>query len=143
MLDPRKFSIDVVRWPMVLITQHVAQLTDEERVATLVETDRVLLANQGRYGLVLDNRQAQPPLAKQRALIGEYGVRSAERVRARCVSTALVVSSEVMRAMITAVQWQTGKQDNLQVFDELAMALAWTQHRLDLARHSLPPPKVS
>ncbi len=132
MLDPRKFTLDMARWPLVVITQHVPQLTDEERAATLEETDRVLLANPGRYGLVLDNRQAQPPSAKQRALIGEYGVRSAERVRARCVATALLVSTEVMRAMVTAVQWQIGKQDNFEVFDELSGALAWVQHRLDL-----------
>lgn len=142
MLDPRRFTIDVSRWPLVIITQHVAQLSDEERIATLDETDRVLEARTGRYGLVLDNRKAEPPSAKQRAVIGEYGVRSAERVRTRCVATALVVSTEVMRSMITAVQWKTGKQENLEVFDELAMALAWTQHRLEVDRRSVPPPKM-
>ncbi len=142
MLDPRKFTLDITRWPLVVITQHVSQLSDEERIATLEETDRVLAEQTGRYALVLDNRKAEPPSAKQRALIGEYGVRSAERVKQRCVATALVVSTEVMRAMITAVQWQTGKQDNLEVFDELAMALAWTQHRLSLDRPSLPPKRA-
>ncbi len=134
MPDPTQFTIDVTRWPLVVITQHVPQLSDEERVATLDETDRVLHANRGRYGLVLDNRKAEPPSARQRALIGDYGVRSADRVRVRCIATALVVSTEVMRAMITAVQWQTGKQANFEVFDELAMALAWSQHRLELDR---------
>jgi hypothetical protein len=134
LLDPRKFTIDATRWPVVVITQHVAQLTDEERTASLQQTDRLLNDRHGRYAMVLDNRRAEPPPAKQRALIADYGVRSAERMRQRCICTALIVSSDVMRAMITAVQWQTGRPANSEVFEDLSGALAWTEQRLSLER---------
>jgi hypothetical protein len=130
MVEPRNFTIDVTRWPIVIITQHVAQLTDEERIASLESTDYVLNQRSGRYAIVLDNRRAAPPSPTQRAMIAEYGLKSIERIRARCICTAIVVTTDVMRAMVTAVQWKTGRPPNTEVFDDLAIALAWTKQRV-------------
>jgi hypothetical protein len=132
--EKNKFSIDVTRWPIVIITQRAPQLSDEERLASLAESERALEAHAGRYALVLDNRLALPPSEAQLAMIAEQGVRSAERVRSRCVCSALVVTSDRMHAMITACGWQTGKPPHTEVFDGLAAAIQWTRRRLERAQ---------
>jgi len=132
-LHAGKVVIDASRWPVVLITQVAVQLTDDERLSSLSETDQVLEGRSGRYAVVLDNRLAGPLSATQRGLLADYGKRTAERVRARCVGTAMIVSTEVMRMMVTAIQWQTGKHSEVMVFDELNHALLWARERLDRA----------
>lgn len=125
-----KVIVDSSRWPVVVISQVVAQLTDEERLSSLAEADALMEGRTGRYAVVLDNRLAGPLSPTQRSLVAEYGKRSAERVRIRCVGTAMVVSSEVMRMMVTAIQWQTGKMSETQVFDDLDAGTRWASERL-------------
>jgi len=129
-----KVSIDASRWPIVVITQHVTNLTDQERASALMETDTVIESRPGRYAMVLDNRQAGPLSPTQRILIAEYAERTVERVRLRRAATAMIVSTEVMRMMVTAIQWKIGKHGEMEVFDQLETALRWAQERMQMDR---------
>jgi hypothetical protein len=139
-----KVTISADRWPVVVITQHVEQLTDEERLSSLAESDRVLTSRPGHYSLVLDNRKAGPVPPRQRKLIAEYMERHALRSRTRCCSTAFVMDSAVMRGVLTAIMWLRKPEIETRVFGELQEAIAWSlrQHeRLrDPARAATDPP---
>ncbi len=129
--------VDDSRWPVVVFTQVVPMLTDDERLSSLAVADALMESRPGRYAVVLDNRLASPLSPTQRSLLADYGKRAASRVRLRCVGTAMIVSTEVMRMMVTAIQWQIGRTSETQVFDELDAGIRWATERLTQASSGL------
>jgi hypothetical protein len=130
MFDSDKFTIDVSRWPLVVITPRAQQLSESDLNAIFNHLDLALDMRSGRFALVIDSRAMTPPSAKQRALIGEYCLRSADRTRSRCVSIAVVASTDVMRASVTAVSWHSGAAKNVETFDDPVAAITSAQQRL-------------
>ncbi len=125
-VDSPRVTVDDSRWPLMLVTQRAAQLTDAERLESLEASDRVLKAHgTERYCMVLDNRKAGPMPATQRKMIAEYMERNSVRARTRCVGTAFVSDSVVMRAMLTAIMWLRKPEVETQVFGDLDEATAW------------------
>jgi len=122
----QKVTIDDSRWPVVLISQLVEQLTDAERLASLDEADRILDARPDEaFSLVLDNRKAGPVPATQRKLIADYMARTTERDLARCLSAAFVVNSAVMQGVLTAIMWLRKPTVTTEVFRDVSEAMRW------------------
>jgi len=127
-----KVKVDDSRWPVVIITQQIEQLTDAERIASLELSNQVLGSHgNAPYALVLDNRKAGPMPATQRKLIAEYMEKNALRARARCACTAFVSESVVMRAMLTAIMWLRKPEVETETFGDLNAAIAWGQRKLN------------
>jgi hypothetical protein len=124
---PNKITISLERWPVVVIAQQVPQLTDAERLEALAESDRLLSSRTGKYSMVLDNRKAGPVPPTQRKLIADYMEKHAARARMRCLSTAFVMDSTVMRGVLTAIMWIRKPEVETRVFAELDEAIAWSR----------------
>lgn len=123
--------MDDSRWPIFVITQCVDQLTDPERLASLEMCSRVLTSHgSDLYATVLDNRKAGPLPATQRKMMAEYIERNALRSRSRCVGSAFISDSAVMRAMLTAILWLRKPEVETQVFGDLETGIAWARQRL-------------
>jgi len=129
-----KVSVDDTRWPILVVTQLVEQLTDAERVESLEVSSAVLKHRGGdRYAMVLDNRKAGPLPATQRKLIAEHMERYAARARSRCVCTAFVSDSTLMRGVLTAIMWLRKPEVETQIFGELEEAIRWARAKLQSA----------
>jgi len=137
-----KVTVDDSRWPVLLVTQQVEQLTDAERLESLEASNAVLNSHGAdRYAMVLDNRKAGPLPPTQRKLMAEYMERHAMRSRSRCVCTAFVSDSLMMRGVLTAIMWLRKPEVETQVFAGLEEATAWARAKLkgDVApKTSLP-----
>ncbi len=135
-----KVSTDDTQWPLLIVTQHAEQLTDAERIASLEECNRVLNAHgNDPYVMVLDNRKAGALPPTQRKLMAEYMEKHAVRARSRCVGTAFVSDSAVMRAMLTAIMWLRTPEVETRVFARFDEATAWGRTKLkhrELSRSS-------
>lgn len=130
-----KVTVDDNRWPVLVVTQRVDQLSDAERLASLETCSRALDAHgRERYAMILDNRKAGPMPATQRKMMADYMEKHAMRARARCVCTAMVMDSAVMRAMLTAILWLRKPEVETQVFGELDEAVTWARHKFEKAR---------
>lgn len=129
-----KVTVDQTRWPVLVVTQRVEQLTDSERLASLEASSAVLAAHGAdRYAMVLDNRKAGPMPATQRKLMADYMEKHAMRARSRCVCTAFVSDSVVMRGVLTAIMWLRKPEVETQVFGDLDDAITWARGKLKLA----------
>lgn len=126
-----KVTVNDERWPVLVVTQRVEQLTDPERMASLELSNRVLTSHgNDRYAMVLDNRKAGPLPATQRKMMADYMERHAMRARSRCACTAFVSESMVMRTMLTAIMWLRKPEVETQVFGDLDEAIGWCRARL-------------
>lgn len=129
-----KVTVDDDRWPVLVVTQRVDQLSDSERLASLEICSNALNAHGlERYAMILDNRKAGPMPATQRRMMADYMEKHAMRARARCVCTAMVMDSAVMRAMLTAILWLRRPEVETQVFGELDEAITWARHKFEAA----------
>lgn len=141
-----KVTVDDDRWPVLVVTQRVEQLTDAERLQSLELSNSVLQSHGlDRYAMVLDNRKAGPLPATQRKMMAEYMERHAMRARSRCVCTAFVSDSIMMRGVLTAIMWLRKPDVETQVFGDLDDAIAWARTRLKGARstkNSMPTPAL-
>jgi hypothetical protein len=127
----RKWSVDTTRWPILVVTQHAPQLTDQERKEALDATDRAVDTGGGLYAVIHDSRFAEALSPKQRAMIADFGRRNEQRTRERCVGTAFVFDSVVMRAALTAISWLKPQVVEIKVFATLDEAHGWARERLD------------
>lgn len=126
-----KVAVDDTRWPVLVVTQLVEQLTDPERLESLDASNAVLNAHgTERYAMVLDNRKAGPLPPTQRKLMAEYMERHAMRARSRCVCTAFVSDSLMMRGVLTAIMWLRKPEVETQVFAGLEEATVWARSKL-------------
>lgn len=116
------------------------QVSDAQLIAGLAEFDRLLDSRPGRYVMVMDNRHSAGLTASQRGIIAENNKRNEMRARARSLGAAFVMSSGIVRGIMTAVFWIKKPAVETVVFDDLEEALSWAKGRLAAAsRNSIAP----
>ena len=127
----RKWSVDTTRWPVIIVSQLVPELSDEERMAALQATDHAIETDNGPYAVIHDARAAGAVSAKQRVMIAEFGKKHEARTLARCAAVAFVFDSLVMRAALTAIQWVKPSSVDTKVFADVHDAYVWSRDKLD------------
>ena len=117
----------------LMCTRIVGARSDKHIVEHLEEYRLLLLEARGQgHKLVdiLDIRDAAPPTAKQRRMQGEWNTEYEALMRQTLVGFTFVVSSTVMRGIITAIMWIKPLPVPTAVFTQLEDAIAWGFERL-------------
>lgn len=117
----------------LLCTRIIGARSDADIVRHLEEY-RLLLLDARERGQklvdILEIRHATPPTAKQRRMQSDWNTEHEELMRQTLVGFTFVVSSTVMRGIITAIMWIKPLPMPSAVFTDLEEALQWAFERL-------------
>lgn len=126
--DPH-LSVDVSRWPLVVLTTTGSPTeTELERHLLEIETD-VLGRGQG-FVQIIDQRRADSLNALQRSIIAEHQERMDEAYTKFCRGEAYVTDAK-MKGVMIAVFWQAKPAYPYRFFERFDEAQAWATRLLD------------
>lgn len=128
-------GIDDTAWPRVVLRWPGGERSDDELVAA-ANALRALGARGETYTLLVDAREARPPTRAQLGMMLALARRFGPGVR--CVATAIVSRSSIVRASIDSVRWMYLTPSRCTHFDELGAAMRWLD-RAALERDALAP----
>jgi hypothetical protein len=104
MAASRGYDFDVKLFPLVLVRSPIG--VDEDGIRELFARFDELYRAKKRYALVMDTTSTRElPNAKQRKLLADLTKACTEEARRWCVGTAMVVDSQLIRHVMTAVAW--------------------------------------
>ncbi len=133
------FTFDESRRPLVTARLWGA-LSDDQFRAYLAAYDGVMDRGTQRVVLVIDARQVAPAPASQRKMQADWLVVRAPRVRELLIGMAFVISSPIVRALITAVFWWKPLPCPYTVLATMHDALDWAEQAC--AKEGLTVPAV-
>ena len=84
--------------------------------------------------LVIDASEGRRPSPAQRYLETEFRRKHEGHVRKYCRGSAIIVKSEIIKAVITAVYWIKPPDTKTKFFTDMDSAMVWAHSRLKLAR---------
>ena len=132
--------VDEGRWPLVVVCWPAGPVTDAE----IEELLRALSRYYGRSHAVLhDGVRSTGLTANQRRRMAQHAATHDEEVRRWVLASAAVVTSAVVRGLITAVQWVAPSPCPFKAFSERAEAEEWLLQALRRAgvwRPTTSPP---
>lgn len=118
-----------VRWPSTPI--------DDEELDRLRDLTARALARREPYAMISDARLAPAPNALQRKRMSEDAQAVEALLSRHMVASAVVVSSPVMRAIVTAVNWLAPPPYPVRIFSDITVAEEWVRERLGLPPYSM------
>jgi hypothetical protein len=130
-----RFELDVGP-AQVLYNRLVGAQSDEQVAEALEEYRRRLEVARKRRGKlvdILDIRHAEPPSPRQRRMQGEWNQANEALLRETLVGFTFIVSTVVMRGVITAVFWLKPLPVPHAVFTHRIEAIDWALDQLDQA----------
>ena len=96
-------EIDESRWP--LVTVRFEGIVDDETFRAYLEGLAGLLRRGESYALLFDARHADRTPPVQRKMQAEWMQAHEAELRRLCVGTAFVITSPLVRGVLTAVLW--------------------------------------
>lgn len=118
------FSLDVSRFPNVLVTLSGAMTLASARVVTESLQDKVFARGEP-YTLVIDATFAGVPDAAARQHFAEFSKRNAALTKRYCRAEAYVLPSAVLRGALTAIMWFSPFEYPHKIFATVDEARAW------------------
>ena len=118
------FSLDVSRFPNVLVTLSGGMSLPGARVVTEALQDKVF-ARREPYTLVIDATYASVPDAAARQHFAEFSKRNNAHTKRYCRAEAYVLPSAVLRGALTAIMWFSPFEYPHKVFATVDEAKAW------------------
>lgn len=117
-----------------LMCTRIVGARSDAHIAEHLAEYRTILLDAERRGQklvdILEIRHATPPTAKQRRMQSDWNTENEELMRRTLVGFTFVVSSTVMRGIITAIMWIKPLPVSTAVFTELEDAVHWGFERL-------------
>lgn len=122
-------SIDASRWPILIVriikNDEAGYLRRSfEAVAELYRTRKE------PYVTVIDTSSGHRPSPDHRYLQTEFRREHAAHVKKYCRGTAIVVKSEIIKAVVTAIFWIKPPDTETKFFTDMDSAVAWARGRL-------------
>ncbi len=100
----QEYDFALNHFPLVIVTSP-EKVDDAEVRRMFARFDELYRAGK-RYAVTMDTTATREmPTAKQRKLLADLSRASADESRRWCVGVAMVVTSAVLRGVMTAVQW--------------------------------------
>lgn len=124
---PFVLSVDLARWPIVLLT-YAGTPTDDAVRAHLAEVEDKVLARRQPFVQIIDQTRGAPPDPIQRALIVDHQKRMRDAYAAYCLGEVYVAPPDVRGAMV-AVFWMEQPPYPHAFVGNLAEALVWARAR--------------
>ena len=123
-------DIDVSRWPLVVTTPPAGRVSDGELDDFYARFEEHAQAHDGSYVCILDlTRHTGLTPAQRKRIAGSMTAES--RSGAVSAGTAMVFSSGLLRATLTAILWLRRPTHPVKVFETIAEAEAWAGAVLD------------
>jgi hypothetical protein len=99
--------IDSMQWPLVTWSAHGLRTTDAELVEALDHVKELMeeVASGEKIFVLTDLSRSKAASASQRKVGAEFSARSAALQRRTVVGNAFVITSAVVRGVVTAVSW--------------------------------------
>jgi len=136
---PYQLSLDCE--PIVLVEIR-GELFDEELLSMTHEVTRAMQLHsaQGvRTAVVVDLSEAPHITPRQRRLVGEWRADVRELTRQIAVGMAMVVTSQTVRGILTAISWFQKEPVPVFYVKTLAEALRWAIAQCDAEGVEIPP----
>lgn len=125
-----EIALDVTTWPVVVTTPPEGAVTDQELAAFLAKYRTLLQQRAGaKFVSVLDLRRHSGITARQRKMLADWMNDEMDKSPCRCLGSALVFSSSLLRGMMTAILWLRTSSYERRVFATLNDAVAWGTFR--------------
>lgn len=122
-------TIDDSRHPLVLVT-FAGTATDAEFQSYLERMETLVLQRRETNCTILDASRAGDTPAKQRRMQAEWLKRNDALLKAYSVGTAFVITSPLVRGLLTAILWLTPMPTAHVVVASIDEAEAWARARL-------------
>jgi hypothetical protein len=128
MTQTASIEVDETRFPLVVVT-FVGVATDAEFEAYLERMSDVM-ARREVTATVLDASRAGPTPPKQRARQADWIKANADVLRRYSAGSAFVITSPLIRGLLTAILWLAPMPQAHDVFSSRAAAEQWAVARL-------------
>jgi len=116
-------------WPIVIVKLPTIPLSDEEFQAHLLRLTAYY--SRGRsFGMVIDMTESPPMPASQRRLLGDYIDSNTEKFPQIECPTAVVVTSDIQRAVIQVLGWLTRTSHSSHPCMNVEAGIAWVRDSL-------------
>ena len=115
-------QIDLSHWPVVVVTPPGTPVSDQGLDDFLERFESTVRSRGCAFATVLDLRNSAAITPKQRRLMSER-MRTNPENGDRNVATAMIMSSSLMRGLLTALLWLNKPAYPLQVFADVPGAL--------------------
>ena len=116
--------------PSLYLQSFPARIVDEELAGFLVALDGFIRAQRRAFAWVVQADATVSSSAGQRRMFAEAELRLQEYDRVLCAGTSFVLSSPVMRGVVTAVYWLAPPVYPYRFFATLPEAQAWAKAQL-------------
>jgi hypothetical protein len=116
--------------PSLYAQSFPARIVDGELSAFLVSLDAFIRAQRRPFAWVVQADATVSSSAGQRRMFAEAELRLQEYDRVLCVGTSFVLSSPVMRGVVTAVYWLAPPVYPYRFFATMPEARRWAQEQL-------------
>jgi hypothetical protein len=123
-------EVDWSRHPLVVFRRRPGVATTLEGAEELCRLTAELFERRQRVGLILDMRGAALPDAKTRKLIAEFAKDNAHLFERWLAAQADVIDSEMLRHVITAINWIAPPEYPTRAFTSLDEAASWVTDAL-------------
>ena len=128
--------------PIIRVDLEGAQL-DADLHAMIAEVTALMHDHQRekrKSAIVVDLSRAEALSARQRKLIGEWRAQVKDLTTKVAVGIAMVVTSPLVRGVLTAISWFAHEPVEVIYVDSLAAAYRWGVERCDAAGIAVPDP---
>ena len=123
-------SIDASRWPILVI--RIVENDELEFLQRSFDAVAELYKTKKEpYVTVIDASSSHRPSPAHRYLQTEFRREHEAHVRKYCRGTAIVVKSEIIKAVVTAIFWIKPPDTKTKFFTDMDNAMAWARERLD------------
>ncbi len=123
-------NVDTDMWPILIIR---AGDTDDAEIVerTLAVVEELYLTRKEPYVTVLDGSNGKRPSPAQRYLQVEFRRKHESHIKQFSLGSAIVCSSEIIKAVATAMYWIKAPDNVTKMFIDMESAIAWAREQLE------------
>lgn len=129
--------VDESRFPLVVVT--FREVADDREFDAYLDRMSALVRRQKKNVVILDASEAGAAPASQRKKQADWITQNSELLRAHSLGTAFVISSPLVRGMLTAIFWLQPMPNPHAVVGTYAEAERWAIEQLARVGLTAPP----
>ena len=125
---PGQLRVDTRYWPLVTLTVE-GRVDDAALEEHLREIENEVLIRGENFVQLIDQRNAEPLNATQRAIVAQHQTLMEDVYRAYCKAEAYVCNAE-MKGVMIAIFWQAKPAYSYRFFEDIDVARRWLREQL-------------
>jgi hypothetical protein len=121
--------IDASRAPLYIVT-YPETPSDQEVLEGHRAIEEIYRSTDRHVAWVVDARKVRKATPVQRRMVAEHEERTKQLAKKYNAGLALVITSRLVRGMVTAVFWMSPPVYPYEIFDDMELAQQWALQRL-------------